>query len=95
MELTRDCQRFRSTRKYLEIPLNLEEEHFPLAFSLVVHHKVNFERLLAPQNMYCVHVKAKVSVLASVIAITSCFDKVYFGQPSVKCGVPKLELSPG
>lgn len=84
LELTQDCQRFRSTRKYLEFPLSCEEEDFPLAFSLVVHHKVeNFERLLraiyAPKNFYCVHmdIKAKASFLASIIAITSCFENVF------------------
>lgn len=67
-----------------------------MAFSLVVHHKVNFERLLDPQNMYCVHVdkKAKASVLAFVSAITSCFDTVSLASHPLKCGVPKLELSP-
>ncbi|XP_041755839.2 beta-1,3-galactosyl-O-glycosyl-glycoprotein beta-1,6-N-acetylglucosaminyltransferase-like [Coregonus clupeaformis] len=90
LELTRDCQRFRSTRKYLEFHLSREEEDFPLAFSLVVHHKVqNFERLLraiyAPQNFYCIHVdmKAKASVLAAIIAITSCFENVFLASHPV------------
>lgn len=43
----------------------------------------NFERLLraiyAPQNVYCVHVdkKAKDSVFAAIMAITSCFPNVF------------------
>lgn len=84
LTITRDCHAFRSSRKYLLFPLSLEEEEFPLAFSLVVHHKVqNFERLLrsiyAPQNFYCVHVdnKAPASVRSAVAAIASCFQNVF------------------
>ncbi|KAG8011982.1 Beta-1 [Nibea albiflora] len=75
---------FRLRRKYLMFPLSQEEEDFPLAYSIVVHHKVqNFERLLraiyAPQNIYCVHVdkKSDVSVFAAMQAITSCFPNVF------------------
>ncbi|XP_019131558.2 beta-1,3-galactosyl-O-glycosyl-glycoprotein beta-1,6-N-acetylglucosaminyltransferase [Larimichthys crocea] len=87
---TQDCSEFRLSRKYLMSPLSQEEEDFPLAYSLVVHHKVqNFERLLraiyAPQNIYCVHVdrKSEVSVFAAIQAITSCFPNVFMVSKAV------------
>ena len=87
--VSQDCGTFLSSRKYLPFPLSREEAEFPIAFSLVVHHKVhNFERLLrsiyAPQNFYCVHVdtKAPASVLAAITSITSCFQNVFLcSQP--------------
>ncbi|XP_053277813.1 beta-1,3-galactosyl-O-glycosyl-glycoprotein beta-1,6-N-acetylglucosaminyltransferase [Pleuronectes platessa] len=86
---TEDCSAFKLRRKYLTSPLSQEEEDFPLAYSMVVHHKVqNFERLLraiyAPQNIYCVHVdkKAKSSVLFAIWAITDCFPNIFLvSQP--------------
>lgn len=81
---TKDCRNFKLSRKYFTFPLSKEEEEFPLAYSMVVHHKVqNFERLLraiyAPQNIYCVHVdkKSEASVFAAIMAITSCFPNVF------------------
>lgn len=81
---TKDCRNFTLSRKYFTFPLSKEEEEFPLAYSMVVHHKVqDFERLLraiyAPQNIYCVHVdkKSNTSVFAAIMAITSCFPNVF------------------
>lgn len=81
---TKDCRNFTSSRKYFTFPLSKEEEEFPLAYSMVIHHKVqNFERLLraiyAPQNIYCVHVdkNSETSVFAAIMAITSCFPNVF------------------
>lgn len=81
---TQDCSKFKLKRKYLTFPLSKEEEEFPLAYSMVVHHKVqNFERLLraiyAPQNIYCVHIdkKADISVFSAISAIVSCFSNVF------------------
>ncbi|KAM4537227.1 beta-1,3-galactosyl-O-glycosyl-glycoprotein beta-1,6-N-acetylglucosaminyltransferase-like isoform 2-T2 [Odontesthes bonariensis] len=86
---TQDCRSFK-LKKYLTVPLSKEEEDFPLAYSIVVHHKVqNFERLLraiyAPQNIYCVHVdrKAEVSVYSAISAITSCFPNVFMVSQAV------------
>ncbi|XP_027007669.2 beta-1,3-galactosyl-O-glycosyl-glycoprotein beta-1,6-N-acetylglucosaminyltransferase-like [Tachysurus fulvidraco] len=86
---TEDCEKFRKTRKYLPFPLSEEEEAFPLAYSIVVHHKVqNFERLLrsiySPQNFYCIHVdkKAPHSTRKAISGIVSCFDNVFLvSQP--------------
>ncbi|KAI4878136.1 hypothetical protein NFI96_007719 [Prochilodus magdalenae] len=87
IELTKDCEMFRTTRKYLPFALSSEEEAFPLAYSIVVHHKVqNFERLLrsiyAPQNFYCIHVdnKSHESTLKAISAIASCFDNVFIAS---------------
>uniref|UniRef100_A0A8C6Q4F1 Beta-1,3-galactosyl-O-glycosyl-glycoprotein beta-1,6-N-acetylglucosaminyltransferase n=1 Tax=Nothobranchius furzeri TaxID=105023 RepID=A0A8C6Q4F1_NOTFU len=85
---TRDCRNFKLRRKYLTFPLSKEEEDFPLAYSMVVHHK-NFERLLraiyAPQNIYCVHVdkKSAPSVTSAILAITSCFPNVFMVSEAV------------
>ncbi|XP_076845206.1 beta-1,3-galactosyl-O-glycosyl-glycoprotein beta-1,6-N-acetylglucosaminyltransferase-like [Brachyhypopomus gauderio] len=87
VEQTRDCEVFRSTRKYLPFPLSEEEEAFPLAYAIVVHHKVqNFERLLrsiyAPQNFYCIHVdkKAPESIMTAITSIVSCFNNVFIAS---------------
>ncbi|XP_059192949.1 beta-1,3-galactosyl-O-glycosyl-glycoprotein beta-1,6-N-acetylglucosaminyltransferase-like [Centropristis striata] len=87
---TKDCWEFKSSKKYLTFPLSKEEEDFPLAYSIVVHHKVqNFERLLraiyAPQNLYCVHVdnKSEPSVLSAISAISSCFPNVFMVSEAV------------
>ncbi|XP_065807539.1 beta-1,3-galactosyl-O-glycosyl-glycoprotein beta-1,6-N-acetylglucosaminyltransferase-like [Labrus bergylta] len=81
---TQDCRNFKRSRKYLTFPLSQEEEDFPLAYSIVVHHKVqNFERLLraiyAPQHFYCIHVdkKSDASVLSAITGIVSCFRNVF------------------
>ncbi|XP_038162391.1 beta-1,3-galactosyl-O-glycosyl-glycoprotein beta-1,6-N-acetylglucosaminyltransferase-like [Cyprinodon tularosa] len=86
---TRDCRNYKTRRKYITFPLSKEEEEFPLAYSIVVHHKVqNFERLLraiyAPQNFYCVHVdnKSQPSIKAAIEGIVSCFPNVFMvSQP--------------
>ncbi|XP_042344904.1 beta-1,3-galactosyl-O-glycosyl-glycoprotein beta-1,6-N-acetylglucosaminyltransferase-like [Plectropomus leopardus] len=87
---TKDCRQFKLSRKYLTFPLSQEEEEFPLAYSMVVHHKVqNFERLLraiyAPQNIYCVHIdnKTEASVFSAISAITSCFPNVFLVSQTV------------
>ncbi|XP_040898197.1 beta-1,3-galactosyl-O-glycosyl-glycoprotein beta-1,6-N-acetylglucosaminyltransferase-like [Toxotes jaculatrix] len=87
---TQDCTKFKLSRKYLTIPLSQEEEDFPLAYSIVAHHKVqNFERLLraiyAPQNIYCIHVdnKSDASVFSAIKAITSCFPNTFMVSKAV------------
>ncbi|XP_022613377.1 beta-1,3-galactosyl-O-glycosyl-glycoprotein beta-1,6-N-acetylglucosaminyltransferase-like isoform X1 [Seriola dumerili] len=81
---TKDCREFKLSRKYLTLPLSQEEEDFPLAYSIVVHHKVqNFERLLraiyVPHNIYCIHVdkKSDPSIFSTIMAITSCFPNIF------------------
>ncbi|XP_060786696.1 beta-1,3-galactosyl-O-glycosyl-glycoprotein beta-1,6-N-acetylglucosaminyltransferase-like isoform X1 [Neoarius graeffei] len=84
---TKDCEKFLRTRKYLLSPLSEEEEAFPVAYSIVIHHKVqNFERLLrsiySPQNFYCIHVdkKAPESTMRAINAIVSCIDNVFLAS---------------
>ncbi|XP_027023271.1 beta-1,3-galactosyl-O-glycosyl-glycoprotein beta-1,6-N-acetylglucosaminyltransferase-like [Tachysurus fulvidraco] len=84
---TEDCETFLRTRKYITFPMSVEEEAFPVAYSIVVHHKVqNFERLLrsiySPQNLYCIHVdkKASQSTTKAIHAIVSCIENVFLAS---------------
>ncbi|KAJ8413949.1 hypothetical protein AAFF_G00065470 [Aldrovandia affinis] len=86
-EWARNCEHFRVRRKYFPFPLSQEEAEFPIAYSIVVHHKIQtLERLLraiyAPQNIYCLHVdkKAPASFLSAVLRLTSCFDNVFIAS---------------
>lgn len=82
--MTSDCSSFIKRRKYIVEPLSKEEAEFPIAYSIVVHHKIEmFDRLLRaiymPQNFYCIHVdkKSEDSFLAAVIGIASCFSNIF------------------
>ncbi|XP_069481374.1 beta-1,3-galactosyl-O-glycosyl-glycoprotein beta-1,6-N-acetylglucosaminyltransferase 3-like [Ambystoma mexicanum] len=68
----------------MPVALSLEVEAFPIAYSMVIHNNIEmFERLLrslyAPQNIYCLHVDAKVPrpFLQAVQAIANCFPNVF------------------
>ncbi|KAI4872096.1 hypothetical protein NFI96_008996 [Prochilodus magdalenae] len=81
---TKDCQAYISDRGFLTVPLSMEERDFPIAFSMVIHEKIEmFERLLraiySPQNVYCVHVDLKSPEIfkEAVMAIVSCFPNVF------------------
>ena len=67
-----------------QMALSLEEAEFPLAFSIAMYRDVEqTERLLRaiyqPQNLYCIHVDTKSSLLIhrTVAAIARCFDNVW------------------
>ncbi|NXN93900.1 GCNT3 acetylglucosaminyltransferase, partial [Rhinopomastus cyanomelas] len=84
LNMTKDCSSFRKKRRFIEFPLSQEEEEFPIAYSMVIHNKIEmFERLLrslyAPQNVYCVHIdsKAPADFQKAVRAIVSCFPNVF------------------
>ncbi|XP_072405701.1 beta-1,3-galactosyl-O-glycosyl-glycoprotein beta-1,6-N-acetylglucosaminyltransferase-like [Chiloscyllium punctatum] len=84
LNMTRNCRSFVRARKYITVPLSPEEEHFPLAYSMVIHQSIEmFERLLrsidTPQNIYCIHVdrKSPSQFHAAVRAIASCFHNVF------------------
>ncbi|XP_068128644.1 beta-1,3-galactosyl-O-glycosyl-glycoprotein beta-1,6-N-acetylglucosaminyltransferase 3-like [Hyperolius riggenbachi] len=84
MEITRDCKTFKKDRKYFTFSLSKEEEEFPLAYTMVIHNKIEmFERLLRsiymPHNVYCVHIdeKSKAKFKEAVKSITMCFDNVF------------------
>ncbi|XP_072260227.1 beta-1,3-galactosyl-O-glycosyl-glycoprotein beta-1,6-N-acetylglucosaminyltransferase [Pyxicephalus adspersus] len=87
INMTKDCYLFTRNRKYILNPLSREENEFPIAYSIVVHHKIDMlERLLrsiyAPQNHYCIHVdqKSSESFLSAVKAIASCFENVFIAS---------------
>ncbi|XP_069481375.1 beta-1,3-galactosyl-O-glycosyl-glycoprotein beta-1,6-N-acetylglucosaminyltransferase 3-like [Ambystoma mexicanum] len=68
----------------MPVALSLEEEAFPIAYSMVIHNNIEvFARLLkslyAPQNICCLHVDAKAPkpLLQAVQAITNCFPNVF------------------
>ncbi|NXF95749.1 GCNT3 acetylglucosaminyltransferase, partial [Eubucco bourcierii] len=84
LNMTRDCSSFKETRRFIEFPLSQEEAEFPIAYSMVIHNKIEmFERLLrsiyAPQNIYCIHIdsKAPAAFQEAVRAIAACFPNVF------------------
>ncbi|XP_015666487.1 beta-1,3-galactosyl-O-glycosyl-glycoprotein beta-1,6-N-acetylglucosaminyltransferase 3 [Protobothrops mucrosquamatus] len=87
LNVTKDCQNFKERRRFIGFHLSEEEKNFPIAYSMVIHEKIEmFERLLrsifAPQNVYCVHVDSKSPKLfqKAVQAIASCFDNVFLAS---------------
>ncbi|XP_008579488.1 PREDICTED: beta-1,3-galactosyl-O-glycosyl-glycoprotein beta-1,6-N-acetylglucosaminyltransferase 3 [Galeopterus variegatus] len=89
--MTRNCEDFKAKRKYIQFPLSKEELDFPIAYSMVVHEKIeNFERLLravyTPQNIYCIHMdeKSPETFKEAVRAITSCFPNVFIASKLVR-----------
>uniref|UniRef100_A0A8C9Z4D6 Beta-1,3-galactosyl-O-glycosyl-glycoprotein beta-1,6-N-acetylglucosaminyltransferase 3 n=1 Tax=Sander lucioperca TaxID=283035 RepID=A0A8C9Z4D6_SANLU len=84
LNVTKDCPSYIENRGFITVPLSQEEKDFPIAYSMVIHEKIEmFERLLravyTPQNIYCVHVDQKSSkeFLKAVEAIVSCFSNVF------------------
>ncbi|XP_034735024.1 beta-1,3-galactosyl-O-glycosyl-glycoprotein beta-1,6-N-acetylglucosaminyltransferase 3 [Etheostoma cragini] len=87
LNMTEDCPSYIKNRGFLTAPLSQEEKDFPIAYSMVIHDKIEmFERLLravyTPQNIYCVHVDQKSSeeFLKAVEAIVSCFSNVFIAS---------------
>ncbi|XP_037654093.1 beta-1,3-galactosyl-O-glycosyl-glycoprotein beta-1,6-N-acetylglucosaminyltransferase [Choloepus didactylus] len=87
INMTSDCASFIKRRKYIVESLSREEAEFPIAYSIVVHHKIEMlDRLLRaiymPQNFYCIHVdkKSDSSFLAAVMGIASCFSNVFLAS---------------
>lgn len=81
---TADCEAFIRDRGFMTVSLSEEERDFPIAYSMVIHEKIEmFERLLravyAPQNVYCVHVDQKSPEVfkEAVEAIVSCLPNVF------------------
>lgn len=84
LNVTKDCQAYIEKRAFITVPLSEEEKDFPIAYSMVIHEKIEmFERLLravyAPQNIYCVHVDQKSTKVfqKAVEAIVSCLPNVF------------------
>ncbi|XP_062246239.1 beta-1,3-galactosyl-O-glycosyl-glycoprotein beta-1,6-N-acetylglucosaminyltransferase 3-like [Platichthys flesus] len=84
LNVTKDCPAYIQKRDFITVPLSEEENDFAIAYSIVIHEKIEmFERLLravyAPQNIYCVHVDQKSSeeFQKAVEAIVACFPNVF------------------
>ncbi|XP_042266503.1 beta-1,3-galactosyl-O-glycosyl-glycoprotein beta-1,6-N-acetylglucosaminyltransferase 3 [Thunnus maccoyii] len=84
LNVTKDCQAYIEKRGFITTPLSEEERDFPIAYSMVIHEKIEmFERLLravyTPQNIYCVHVdqKSTKEFQKAVEAIVSCLPNVF------------------
>ncbi|KAG7276228.1 hypothetical protein CRUP_018610 [Coryphaenoides rupestris] len=84
---TEDCKAYVTRRGFITVPQRAEEQDFPIAYSMVIHEKVEmFERLLRaiyrPQNVYCVHVdkKSPQNFLNAVATIASCFPNVFIAS---------------
>ncbi|TDH09561.1 hypothetical protein EPR50_G00088790 [Perca flavescens] len=84
LNVTKDCSSYIKNRGFITAPLSQEEKDFPIAYSMVIHEKIEmFERLLravyTPQNIYCVHVDQNSSkeYQKAVEAIVSCFSNVF------------------
>ncbi|KAM8891681.1 beta-1,3-galactosyl-O-glycosyl-glycoprotein beta-1,6-N-acetylglucosaminyltransferase 3 [Spinachia spinachia] len=87
LNMTKDCQSYIEKRGFITAPLTEEENNFPIAYSMVIHEKIEmFERLLravySPQNVYCVHVdrKSPKEFQKAVEAILSCFPNVFLAS---------------
>ncbi|KAJ8002416.1 hypothetical protein DPEC_G00158660 [Dallia pectoralis] len=85
--VTQDCKSYITNRGFITSSLSLKENEFPIAFSMVVHEKIEmFERLLralyTPENVYCVHVDQKTSenFKNAVSSIVSCFPNVFLAS---------------
>lgn len=84
LNVTQDCPAYIENRGFITVPLSEEENDFPIAYSMVIHEKIEmFERLLraiyAPQNIYCVHVdqKSPKQFQEAVQSIVSCLPNVF------------------
>ncbi|KTG41472.1 hypothetical protein cypCar_00028114 [Cyprinus carpio] len=84
LNATKDCPSYIRDRRFLTVSLSKEEQDFPIAYSMVIHEKIEmFERLLraiyTPHNVYCVHVDQKSPEIfkEAVRAIASCLTNVF------------------
>ena len=84
LAMAANCTGFRHARGYVTRPLSLEENDFPITFSILMYKSVEqAERLLravyAPQNVYCIHVdrKADPATLRALKAVSRCFPNVF------------------
>ncbi|XP_059144077.1 beta-1,3-galactosyl-O-glycosyl-glycoprotein beta-1,6-N-acetylglucosaminyltransferase-like [Physella acuta] len=84
LNITENCEVFKSSRGYITCSMTQEEEEFPIAFSILVFKDIEMvERLLRaiyrPQNYYCIHVDAKANkeFFLAVSAVAQCFTNVF------------------
>ena len=84
LEWLENCEAFKKDRGYILVPLSVEEQNYPLAFSIAMYRDFEqTERLLRaiyqPQNIYCIHVDTKSPLLLhrTVRKLASCFPNVF------------------
>lgn len=82
-----NCSSFINSQKYITSTLTLEEEEYPIAYSISIYKDLqSFENLLRgiyrPQNIYCVHVdqKSLAEFQTKVEKIIRCFDNVFLAS---------------
>ncbi|XP_077203516.1 beta-1,3-galactosyl-O-glycosyl-glycoprotein beta-1,6-N-acetylglucosaminyltransferase 4 [Paroedura picta] len=85
--MTSDCHVYHRIRDYHLKPVSLEEEKFPLAYSLVVHKDaMTVERLIhaiySSQNVYCIHYDQKSSSTFkhALDNIAKCFPNIFIAS---------------
>ena len=81
------CEEFIRERGYEMKALSVEEQDFPLAFSMRMHANVaQAERLLRaiyrPQNVYCIHIDRASSpiIQTAMRSIISCFPNMFMSS---------------
>ena len=84
IRLTKNCDKFLTSRDYIEMPVSQEEKDLPIAFSILLYKEVEqAERLLhaiyRPHNIYCLHVDmfSDQKVHDAVKGIADCFSNVF------------------
>ncbi|XP_077792422.1 beta-1,3-galactosyl-O-glycosyl-glycoprotein beta-1,6-N-acetylglucosaminyltransferase 4 isoform X1 [Podarcis muralis] len=85
--MTSNCQLYHAIRGYHLKPVSLEEEKFPLAYSLVVHKDaIMVERLIhaiySSQNVYCIHYDKKSSSTFknALDNLAKCFPNIFIAS---------------
>ncbi|XP_062984013.1 beta-1,3-galactosyl-O-glycosyl-glycoprotein beta-1,6-N-acetylglucosaminyltransferase 4 [Elgaria multicarinata webbii] len=85
--MTSNCQIYRTIRGYHLKPISLEEEKFPLGYSLVVHKDAMMvERLIHTiynsQNVYCLHYDQKSSSTFkhALENLAKCFPNIFIAS---------------
>nr|KAG5699102.1 hypothetical protein BaRGS_017785 [Batillaria attramentaria] len=89
-KLARTCDKLIRERSIFTSSLSEAESNFPLAYSIVVYKDAEqvlnlLSAIYRPQNVYCVHVDAKVkrSYRQAIAAIADCFPNVFLSSRSV------------
>ncbi|XP_059174353.1 beta-1,3-galactosyl-O-glycosyl-glycoprotein beta-1,6-N-acetylglucosaminyltransferase-like [Physella acuta] len=84
LNLTANCDEFKTARGYVTCSMTQEEQEFPIAYSILVFKDVEmvdklFRAIYRPQNYYCIHVDAKADkdFFLAVSAIAQCFANVF------------------
>ena len=84
INMTHDCDKFKSSMGYILTPMNNEEAEFPIAYNILMHRDLEqVERLLRsiyrPQNSYCIHIDLNTPEIMqqAIQSIANCFPNVF------------------